>query len=49
MEGSVAKTLSQEFSRTKIRILGALSKLGKEFGYNPERSGDFSDLEPGKP
>ena len=34
-EGRVTKKLSQEFSRTEIRILGALSKLD-EFLLNPQ-------------
>ena len=34
-EGKVTKKLSQEFSRTKSRILGALSKLD-EFLLNPQ-------------
>ena len=35
IEGRVTKKLSQEFSRTKSRILGALSKLD-EFLLNPQ-------------
>ena len=35
IEGRVTKTLSQEFSRTESRILGALSKVD-EFLLNPE-------------
>ena len=35
IEGRVTKTLSQEFSRTESRILGALSKLD-EFLLNPQ-------------
>ena len=35
IEGRVTKKLSQEFSRTVSRILGALSKLG-EFLLNPQ-------------
>ena len=35
IEGRIAKKLSQEFSRTKCRILGALSKLD-EFFLNPQ-------------
>ena len=35
IEGRVTKKLSQEFSRTEFRILGALSKLG-EFIFNPQ-------------
>ena len=35
IEGRVAKKLSQEFSRTESRILGALSKLD-EFLLNPQ-------------
>ena len=35
IEGRVTRKLSQEFSRKKSRILGALSKLG-EFFLNPQ-------------
>ena len=35
IEGRVTKRLSQEFSRTESRILGALSKLD-EFLLNPQ-------------
>ena len=35
IEGRVTKNLSQEFSRTESRILGALSKLN-EFLLNPQ-------------
>ena len=35
IEGRVTKKLSQNFSRTKSRILGALSKLD-EFRLNPQ-------------
>ena len=35
IEGRVAKKSSQEFNRTEIRILGALSKLD-EFVLNPQ-------------
>ena len=45
IEGRVTKKLSQEFSRTESRILGALSKLD-EFLFNPQIR-TFSGTVPG--
>ena len=56
IEGRVAKKLSQEFSRTESRILGALSKLHERVSSEPtdtdalrSRSGNIPEHKRGKP